>query len=59
VLYRTDHLQPLNQPRLQVINLKSSVPWTGKRLFSPDIELFDLSDHYPVSMEFEFPFQSR
>jgi phospholipase C len=59
VLYRTDHLQPLNQPKLQVINLKSSAPWTGTRLFSADVELFDLSDHYPVSMEFEFPYQSR
>jgi len=59
VLYRTDHLQPLNQPKLQVINLKSSAPWTGTRLFNPDVELFDLSDHYPVSMEFEFPYQSR
>ena len=59
VLYRTDHLQPLNQPKLQVINLKSSAPWTGSRLLSPDVELFDLSDHYPVSMEFEFPYQPR
>jgi hypothetical protein len=59
VLYRTDHLQPLNQPTLEVINLKSSAPWIGTRLFSPDVELFDLSDHYPVSMDFEFPSQSR
>lgn len=59
VLYRTDHLQPLNQPTLEVINLKSSAPWTGTKLFSPDVELFDLSDHYPVSMDFEFPYQSR
>jgi phospholipase C len=57
VLYRTDHLQPLNQPSLEVINLKSSAPWTGTRLFSVNVELFDLSDHYPVSMEFEFPYQ--
>ncbi|MFT7138320.1 MAG: phospholipase C [Candidatus Azotimanducaceae bacterium] len=59
VLYRTDHLQPLNQPKLQVINLKSPAPWTGTRLFSPDVELSDLSDHYPVLMEFKFPYQSR
>jgi phospholipase C len=56
VLYRTDHLQPLKQPKLQVINLKSSAPWTGTSLFSPDVELFDLSDHYPVAIEFEFPY---
>lgn len=59
VLYRTDHLQPVNHPQLHVINLKSSAPWTGTRLFSSDVELFDLSDHYPVSMEFDFPYQSR
>jgi phospholipase C len=59
VLYRTDHLHPVNQPQLEVINLKSRAPWTGTKLFNPDVELFDLSDHYPVAMEFVFPDQSR
>jgi phospholipase C len=59
VFYRTDHLHPVNQPKLQVINLKSRSPWTGTRLLNPDVELFDLSDHYPVALEFVFPDQSR
>jgi phospholipase C len=58
VLYRTDHLNPVNQPKLHVINLKSRVPWTGSRIFNADVKLFDLSDHYPVAMEFAFPAQS-
>jgi hypothetical protein len=49
----------VNQPKLQVINLKSRSPWTGTRLLNPDVELFDLSDHYPVALEFVFPDQSR
>jgi phospholipase C len=58
VFYRTDHLNPVNQAKLQVINLKSRAPWIGTRLFTPDVKLFDLSDHYPVAMEFVFPAQS-
>ena len=58
VFYRTDHLRPVSQPELRVINLKSKAAWTGTRLFNPDVELFDLSDHYPVAMDFVFPDQS-
>ena len=58
LLYRTDHLNPVNQPKLHVINLKSRLPWKGTRLFNPDVELYDLSDHYPVAMEFVFSVQS-
>ena len=54
LLYRTDHRQPVNNPTLQVIDLKSKTPWLGARLFKPDIELRDLSDHYPAIIEFEF-----
>lgn len=54
LLYRTDHRQPRNNPKLQVINLKSKTPWLGTRLFKPDIELNDLSDHYPALIELEF-----
>lgn len=56
VLFRSDHLQPVNDPKLQVINFKSSSAWRGARLFKPDIELNDLSDHYPAIMQFEFSF---
>ena len=54
VLYRTDHLQPVNNPTLQVIDFKSTTPWLGTRLFKADVELADLSDHYPAIIEFEF-----
>ncbi|MFT6006626.1 MAG: phospholipase C [Pseudoalteromonas tetraodonis] len=54
LLYRSDHLQPANNPMLRVIDLKSKTPWRGRRLFSPDVELTDLSDHYPAIIEFEF-----
>ena len=54
VLYRTDHLQPVNNPALQVIDFKSKTPWLGTRLFKTDVELTDLSDHYPAIIEFEF-----
>ena len=54
LLYRSDHLQPVNNPRLQVINLKSSTPWLGSRVLQADVELTDLSDHYPVRLELEF-----
>lgn len=54
LLYRTDHRQPVNNPRLQVINFKSKTPWLGAKLFKPDIELTDLSDHYPAIIELEF-----
>jgi phospholipase C len=56
VLYRSDHLQPINKPKLQVIDFKSSSAWRGARLFKPDVELNDLSDHYPAMMQFEFSF---
>lgn len=59
IFYRTDHLHPANKPKLQVINLKSRAPWKGTRFFNPDVELFDLSDHYPVALEFLLPDQSR
>jgi phospholipase C len=59
VFHRTDHLRPLSQPKLRVINLKSEVPWTGTSFFNPDVEISDLSDHYPVAMDFVFPDQSR
>ena len=54
VLFRRDHLQPMNKPKLQVIDFKSSVAWRGDRLFKPNVELNDLSDHYPAIMQFEF-----
>lgn len=54
VLYRTDHRPPINDPTLHVIELKSEIPWIGRRLFKPDIELTDLSDHYPTLVELEF-----
>ncbi|MFT6407444.1 MAG: phospholipase C [Arenicella sp.] len=54
VLFRSDHRQPLKSPALQVIDLKSKTPWLGTRLFHPDVELYDLSDHYPTMIEFEF-----
>ena len=54
LLFRTDHLQPVNKPRLQVINFKSKTPWLGTRVFKPDVEINDLSDHYPAIIEFEF-----
>jgi hypothetical protein len=54
MLYRTDHRQPVNNPKLQVINFKSKTPWLGTKLLKPDIELNDLSDHYPVIIELEF-----
>ena len=54
LLYRSDHLQPTNNPMLRIIELKSKTPWLGRRLFSPDAELTDLSDHYPAIIEFEF-----
>ena len=58
VFHRTDHLRPLSQPKLRVINLKSEVPWTGRKFLKRDVEVFDLSDHYPVAMDFVFPDQS-
>jgi phospholipase C len=54
VLYRSDHLQPINSPLLQVLDFKSKTPWLGARLLKPDVELTDLSDHYPAIMELEF-----
>lgn len=54
LLFRTDHRQPVNKPTLQVINFKSRTPWLGSRLFNSDVELHDLSDHYPAILEFEF-----
>lgn len=54
VLFRRDHLQPINNPTLQVIDFKSDTPWLGARLFKPDVELVDLSDHYPAIMQFQF-----
>ena len=54
VLYRTDHLLPINRPILKVLNFKSNKPWTGNRLFSKDIEMKDLSDHYPVFVVFRY-----
>lgn len=54
LLFRTDHLQPVNNPTLQIIKLKSKTPWVGARLLKPDVELTDLSDHYPAIIEFEF-----
>jgi phospholipase C len=54
ILYRKDHLIPKNRPVLQVINLKSDTPWKGRRVFGADIEMNDLSDHYPTLMVFEF-----
>ena len=54
ILYRVDHLQPLNEPELQVLNFKSESAWLGKRIFSSNVSLQDLSDHYPVLMHFEF-----
>jgi phospholipase C len=54
VLYRTDHLNPSNRPLLKVLNFKSATPWTGPRVFRKDVELRDLSDHYPTLAAFEF-----
>ena len=54
LLFRTDHLQPVNIPTLQVVDLKSKTPWLGTRVLKPDVELSDLSDHYPAIIEFEF-----
>ena len=54
VLFRSDHLQPVINPKLQIIELKSKIPWRGVRWFKPDIELTDLSDHYPTLMQFQF-----
>ena len=54
LLFRTDHLHPVNNPTLQVIELKSKNPWLGTRVLKPDVELYDLSDHYPAITEFEF-----
>lgn len=54
ILYRKDHLTPSNRPVLQVINLKSDRAWIGHRIFGADIQMKDLSDHYPTSMAFEF-----
>lgn len=54
LLLRSDHLQPVNNPKLKVVELKSKTPWRGARVFGPDVELTDLSDHYPVMIELEF-----
>lgn len=54
ILYRRDHLTPKNKPVLQVVNLKSGKVWKGTRIFGSDIEMNDLSDHYPTLMVFEF-----
>ena len=54
VLYRVDHLQPVNKPKLQVLDFKSNTPWLGTRMLKPDVELYDLSDHYPAIIELEF-----
>ncbi|MCZ6501340.1 MAG: sphingomyelin phosphodiesterase [Gammaproteobacteria bacterium] len=54
VLYRTDHLLPINRPMLKVLDLKSDKSWTGTRLFSNDVEMKDLSDHYPTFVVFQF-----
>ncbi len=54
VLFRRDHLQPMNKPKLRVIDFKASVAWRGDRLVKPNVELNDLSDHYPAIMQFEF-----
>jgi len=54
ILYRVDHLQPINEPELQVLNFKSEKAWIGERIFSANVILQDLSDHYPVLIAFEF-----
>ena len=54
ILYRTDHLQPINRPLLKVLDFKSSRFWTGIRLFHQDIEMNDLSDHYPTTAVFQY-----
>ncbi|MCH8258323.1 MAG: sphingomyelin phosphodiesterase [Proteobacteria bacterium] len=54
ILYRTDHLLPINRPMLKVLDFKSSRLWTGFRLFRKDIELNDLSDHYPAIAVFQY-----
>jgi phospholipase C len=54
ILYRVDHLQPINEPELQVLNFKSEKTWIAERIFSANVILQDLSDHYPVLIAFEF-----
>ena len=54
ILYRTDHLRPVNRPMLKVLHFKSSRLWTGVRLFSQDVEMNDLSDHYPTIAAYQY-----
>jgi len=54
VHYRVDHLNPKNSPVLKPLNFKSKIPWLTERIVAENEEIFDISDHYPVVVHFEF-----
>jgi len=54
ILYRVDHLEAKNNPEIKVLNFKSKKAWVADKIFVENINIRDISDHYPVSIYFEF-----
>jgi len=54
ILYRVDHLQAKNKPELKPINFKSKTAWVAEKIFGDNIDITDISDHYPVRIHYQF-----
>lgn len=54
ILYRVDHLQAANNPVLKSVNFKSKTSWVAEKIFGDNIDISDISDHYPVRIHYEF-----
>lgn len=63
ILYNEEHQQPVREPTIQVVSLKSFTPlkfpsWhlvAGEPFDKPNLCTTDMSDHYPVFSRFWFP----
>lgn len=54
ILYRVDHKNPTNSSVLKAINFKSNTAWVAERIVGDTINIYDISDHYPVRIHYVF-----